>query len=123
MPPDRPTQGNRHRGSVVVRELVTGLRRLRLTKNIEIGKVIGLGGYADVHEGWMPTDGTDEKTKVAIKKLRLILGNEKEFAKVGPSSMSFSIFIVFEIRPSQGNCASGQGFDRITCYNWLGSLS
>jgi hypothetical protein len=44
--------------------------------------LIGTGGYADVFEGALKVDKKRKREKVAVKRLRLVLSKEKEFAQV-----------------------------------------
>ena len=49
---------------------------------IELGKIRGIGGYADVYEAKMRATERDSWTKVAVKRFRTILENDHKFAMV-----------------------------------------
>jgi RIO-like serine/threonine protein kinase len=59
-----------------------GVRRLVLSRDIDVGQVIGLGGYADVYEGELRIAYSGAKKRVAVKCFRFIESKEKEFTKV-----------------------------------------
>lgn len=68
-------------------ELVTGFQHLVLHEDIELGKKIGMGGYADVYEATLqlfkPIPSTNlAVNKVAVKVFRVFLSKEEDFAKV-----------------------------------------
>ena len=43
---------------------------------------MAIGGYADVYDGTLLVKNTNQRVRVAAKKLRCILEKEKEFAEV-----------------------------------------
>ena len=59
-----------------------GLQRLDLSNNIDLGRIVALGGYADVYEGTLLVKKTNQRVKAAAKKIRCMLDKEKEFARV-----------------------------------------
>ena len=66
-----------------LQELLARLDHLQLTNAVKVGKVSGLGGYADVFEGVLRVKSTKGITKVAVKKFQVILGKgEQEFVQV-----------------------------------------
>ena len=76
----------RRTGQDVQREIVEGLERLILTQEVVLTNLIAMGGYAEVHIGKLLDPKTDVWTKVAVKRFRVILNKEKEFAEVGNTS-------------------------------------
>jgi serine/threonine-protein kinase RIO1 len=72
----------RRTGQDVLEELVTGFQRLVLSRDIKLGSLLGTGGYAEVYEGVLTVEKTGKEMKVAVKRFRLVLSKEKEFAKV-----------------------------------------
>jgi serine/threonine protein kinase len=76
------TSASRRTGQDVLAELVTGFRRLVLSRDVELGRKIGLGGYADVYEAQLKVENSSETRRVAVKRYRFIVSKEKEFAKV-----------------------------------------
>jgi serine/threonine protein kinase len=92
--PNKPSSSTpRRTGQDVLAELVTGFRRLVLSRDIDLGQKIGLGGYADVYEGELKIECTGERKKVALKCFRFMVSKEKEFAKVRrtfPAALPYS---------------------------------
>ena len=80
--PKEPTPRLRRTGREVQREIVTGLERLVLTDDVILDNLIGMGGYAEVYDGTLLVPGETERRRVAIKRFRVIMAKEKEFAKV-----------------------------------------
>ena len=62
--------------------MVLGLRRLDLSNDIDLGQVKAMGGYADVYDGTLLVKETNQRVRVAAKKLRCMLEKEKEFTEV-----------------------------------------
>ena len=77
-----PTLRSRRTGRDVQREIVDGLERLVLTDDVVLDELIGMGGYAEVHKGSILVPGETERRTVALKRFRVILKEEKEFARV-----------------------------------------
>jgi hypothetical protein len=63
-------------------ELVRRLGRFHLRSEFRFGQIRGFGGYADVYDGMMRTGERGVWNKVAVKRFRVILENDEEFAKV-----------------------------------------
>jgi hypothetical protein len=105
----------------VLEGLVTGLRRLVLSREVELGRVIGLGGYADVYEGILRDEKTGETKKIAVKRFRMILSKEKEFAKVEAVCLDCDTNPMFTLVHSvtlsflPENCVFGRGLITRTC--------
>ena len=81
----------RHLGEMVspdpLQSLLESLRHLNLTGLVvREGPVTGaFGGYCDMYYGmivWLPSGGTMGQKKVAIKRLRVHILQERDFAKV-----------------------------------------
>ena len=66
----------------VQQEIILGLPRLDLSNDIEFGQVKAMGGYADVYDGTLSVKKTNQRVRVAAKKIRCMLEKEKEFAQV-----------------------------------------
>ena len=66
----------------IQQEIVLGLRRLDLSNDITPGRVVAIGGYADVYDGTLLVKNTNQRARVAAKKLRCMLEKEKQFAEV-----------------------------------------
>ena len=76
-----PTKSDQSVGDVLQR-IIASIQRLNLPQDVKIGKVIGLGGFADVYEGELfNVDGIAGK-KVAVKRFRILMEKEKKFANV-----------------------------------------
>ena len=69
-------------GQDVLEDLLLGLQRLDLSNDIDLGRVVAMGGYADVHVGTMLNKKTKQRVKIAAKKIRCMLEKEEEFSKV-----------------------------------------
>ena len=54
--------------------------------DVRLGRIRGIGGYADVYDAMMHVAETGRWVKVAVKRFRVILENDWKFAKVCMSS-------------------------------------
>ena len=82
MPKEPTSSKSRGTSQDILEELLLGLQRLDLSNDIELGRVVAMGGYADVYVGTMLNKKTKERVKIAAKKIRCMLEKEEEFAKV-----------------------------------------
>ena len=73
---------SRRTGLDVQREIVAGLQSLVLTDDVILDRQIGIGGYAEVYEGNLLDPRVNMWTKVAVKRFRVIMNKEKDFAEV-----------------------------------------
>ena len=81
--PKEPTSSKlRRTGRDIQQEMELGLQRLDLSNDIDLGQVVAMGGYADVYEGTLLVKKTNQRVRIAAKKIRCILKKEKEFARV-----------------------------------------
>lgn len=62
--------------------LANRLGRFVLENEIRIGRIKGIGGYADVYDAMMSTAEPGGWKKVAVKRFRVILENDETFAEV-----------------------------------------
>ena len=62
--------------------LVSKLGQFIITNRIELGRLRGIGGYADVYDASMTVANRDAPMKVAVKRFRIILESDPKFAKV-----------------------------------------
>ena len=69
-------------GEDVFQELIAKLNRFILPNDIILGEPKGFGGFAEVHEADMHLSETGETKKVAVKRFRIRLKADLEFAKV-----------------------------------------
>jgi RIO-like serine/threonine protein kinase len=109
----------RRTGQDVLAELVTGFQRLVLSRDVDLGQKIGLGGYADVYEGELKIECTGERKKVALKCFRFMVSKEKEFAQVRRAltddCKSFILIAVAASRCLRESCVYGLGLTMRTC--------
>ena len=82
---DRETL-HRHRGEPdsvdSLNDLLAGLQQLDLTNNLKIGRMKASGGFADVYEGLLRLKDKKEAKKVAVKRFRVFVDGNRDFAKV-----------------------------------------
>ena len=70
--------------------LLANLEKLDLTNDVEVGPIKALGGYADVHEGWLSVMGRDSKEKVAVKRFRRLVQGNTDFIQVRTTAWIFN---------------------------------
>lgn len=70
------------------RALASRLGRFVLETEFRIGRIKGIGGYADVYDAMMNTADSGGWKKVAVKRFRVILENDETFAEVSLSQSS-----------------------------------
>ena len=66
----------------ILQELIVGLEHLMLPDPVELGHIKDFGGSAEVHEGFLPNSKYGGKRVVAVKRFRVVLEREEDFARV-----------------------------------------
>jgi hypothetical protein len=66
----------------VFRELMKKIDRFILPNQINLGQIIGFGGFSEVYDANMCIAETDEMQRVAVKRFRVVVKTAEEFAKV-----------------------------------------
>ena len=91
---------------------------MNLSSDIELGELASFGGFADVYEGVLTTKALGRK-KVAVKRFRVHLDVDKEFAKVCKLNVHVPVSQVHAFQyysRSQESFASGLDFGtRMSC--------
>jgi hypothetical protein len=83
MPPTRSHTQRKHVFSTNNHaDLATTLQSLKVSHRVDIGELKFFGGYADVYEGTLHLDDTNETRKVAVKRFRVHIDEDKQFEKV-----------------------------------------